>query len=875
MDTELEKNAVVDAVRRAPSQGWKVNELATAMSLDGHGRHRLRRLLEELLDAGTLEKAPGARYRMPGAGDDAADDSDDDGAGDVNEPGLATLPSGNKDEVLPVLGTGATSTKPGGVTGSIRVHPAGYGFVEREDGEADVFVPARYRGTALDGDKVRLTTWMGYKGTEGRVEEVIERGRAKLTGVVRGQGHEVFLEPDDPRIASTWGKVGLEDGSGAARIGQCVVAEITRYPTPKRTGDVGEIWARVVHVLGEQNDPRTEVAKVIACADIPDVFPEDTLAAAKRTSQELRPADFADRVDLRDRPFLTIDPETARDFDDAVCVEDKPGGGYRVWVAVADVSHYVTPGSALDREARIRGCSVYLPDRAISMLPHELSSGICSLNPEVDRCAMVVRLDIDANGVPQNAKFCAAVIRSHARLDYPGVAAALAGDFRGPRARYLDWIGDLKRANELAKKMRAHRMARGALDFDIDQASVVLDEDDPKLVRDVRRSKANPEIKVAYQLIEEYMLAANEAVARFFRERNADTMWRVHDVPSLARLEELSQLLASFGVDFEAADGQSPKALQGLMKQVKGAPYERALHFLMLRSLKQATYDVVPIGHFGLASTDYLHFTSPIRRYPDLIVHRLLKWHLRKDGEPSGGGVQAPPPPRDQLAAMASECSGHERRAAEAEREVVDMYRTFLMRDRVQEELDGIISGVTSFGLFIECITPYVEGLIKFENLGDEPFFFDEKQMIVRGRRTGQTFRLGDSVRVKIENVSVARRRIDLSLITGGSAGVPAGDEGRRGGGRRSGPGAHTPHAGKPGTRTPRTARGGGGGERPARSANGSKSSAGGGRRDDGAGAAGKGGKRTGGGGAGAGAGRGGKGTPGRGGGKGGGGKRR
>jgi ribonuclease R len=397
------------------------------------------------------------------------------------------------------------------------------------------------------------------------------------------------------------------------------------------------------------------------------------------------------------------------------------------------------------------------------------------------------------------------VIRSHARLDYPGVAAALAGDFRGPRARYLDWIGDLKRANELAVKMRKHRVERGALNFDIDQASVVLDEDDPRRVRDVRRSKANPEIKVAYQLIEEYMLAANEAVARFFREKNADTMWRVHDKPKLERLEELAQLLHSFGVDFDAEDGQNPKTLQMLMRKVAGEPYERALHFLMLRSLKQATYDVVPIGHFGLASEDYLHFTSPIRRYPDLIVHRLLKWHLRKDGEPSGGGVQAPPPSREQLAAMAAECSGHERRAAEAEREVVDMYRTFLMRDRVQEELDGIISGVTSFGLFIEADAPYVEGLIKFENLGDEPFYFDDKNMIVRGRRTGLTFRLGDRVRVKIENVSVARRRIDLSLVTGGVEGEPAGDAGR--GHRRTAPGAHVPHAGKPGKRDPRRGR--------------------------------------------------------------------
>ncbi len=273
------------------------------------------------------------------------------------------------------------------------------------------------------------------------------------------------------------------------------------------------------------------------------------------------PEDFGDRIDLRDRPFLTIDPETARDFDDAVCVEER-GSGFRVWVAVADVSHYVRPGNALDREARIRGCSVYLPDRAIPMLPHELSSEICSLKPEVDRCAMVVRLDVDANGVIGDKSFCAAVIRSHARLDYPGVAAALAGDFRGPRARYPEWASALIRMYDLAKKMRVRRKQSGALDFDLPEARVVLDEDNPRLVRDVRRSKSTPEVREAYQLIEEYMLAANEAVARYFGEHDLDTVWRVHDLPAIERLESFAQLARGFGIDFDAEEGQRPRAIQ-------------------------------------------------------------------------------------------------------------------------------------------------------------------------------------------------------------------------------------------------------------------------------------------------------------------------
>jgi ribonuclease R len=700
-------------------------EVAENLELDAKGRQRLRKLLEGLIGSGQLSLGRGERYR---------------------------LPEGERPKPLEA-----------GAVGRIRVHPAGYGFVERDDGEADVFVPARFRGTALDGDRVRLATWLGYKGTEGRVEEVLSRGRAKLTGLVRTVGRTLILEPDDPRISSTYGRIALEEaisGGPRPRDGQCVVAEIVRYP--EREG--GELVARVAHILGDPDDPRTEVAKVIACADIPDVFPDDTLEAARRTAQALTAEDFADRLDLRDRAFLTIDPETARDFDDAICLEER-GAGFRLWVAVADVSHYVRVGSALDREARIRGCSVYLPDRAIPMLPHELSAEICSLKPEVDRCAMVIRIDIDAHGIPGDTSFAAAVIRSRARLDYPGVAAALAGDFRGPRARYQEHADALHRLDALAKKMRARRLERGALDFDLPEARVILDEDDPRLVRDVRRSKAVPEIKGAYQLVEEMMLAANEAIASWLRERGLDAVWRVHDVPNPERLETFAELARSFGIDVDAEKLTTPKAVQQVLKQLAGKPAERALNFLLLRSLKQATYDVVPIGHFGLAAKDYLHFTSPIRRYPDLLVHRLLKYYLRGEGFPSGGATHPKPPRREDLAVMAAESSAHERRAQAAEREVVDMYRAYLMRDRVGEVLDGTVTAVLNFGMFVEVAEPFVEGLVKLEALGEDRFDLDEKHMKLVGRRSGRSYSLGDAVKVRVENVSVARRRIDLSIV--------------------------------------------------------------------------------------------------------------
>ena len=484
------------------------------------------------------------------------------------------------------------------------------------------------------------------------------------------------MRTSSPTIRACWPRVdrcSSPRGTGGAKIGQAVVVEITRYPTRMDEPLAG----RVSHVLGDPDDPRTEVEKVIICADIPDEFPEDVKAAGARAPTVVRPEDLADRVDLRDRAFVTIDPETARDFDDAVCVEPSPKPGHtRLWVAVADVSAYVPLGSALDREARIRGCSVYLPNRAIPMLPYELSSGICSLNPEVDRLAMVARVEVDREGSVSDPYFCAAVIRSKARMDYAGVAAALAGDLRGHRARYREWVPYLQELKELSGRLRVRRMARGALDFELPEAKVVLDEDDPKRVRDVVQSRSNLEVKGAYQLVEDFMLAANEAVARHFRQRGLDTVWRVHDVPSDERLETLAQLAEAYGLRFDPEDGKSPKKMRDFLAKLDShAPgVKRALNFMVLRALKQAVYDVVNVGHFGLGAKDYLHFTSPIRRYPDLIVHRLLKHALHADGLPAGG---PPPkqPTREQLTQMAVESSTHERRAMQAEREVIDLYR--------------------------------------------------------------------------------------------------------------------------------------------------------------------------------------------------------
>ena len=651
--------------------------------------------------------------------------------------------------------------------GRITVHPAGYGFVTT-DAKETVFVPAKYRNHSLDGDRVVVETWPGVRGTEGRVTTILQRGRARLTGVLRRVGRAVYLEPDDPRIAADYGRVGI-DSAPTGKDGEAVVVEITRYPDAARR----ELAGKVIKILGNPDDPRTEIEKILAVSMIPIEFPDDAAAQAQGTPSELTPADLADRIDLRDRRFCTIDPETARDFDDALCIETGPHGGPRVWVAVADVSHYVRWNDALDREAAIRGVSVYLPDRVIPMLPHQLSAGICSLNPNVDRCAMVVRLDYTAEGELEGTMYAAAVIRSKGRLDYPGVAAALEGDFRGRREQYRSWQVELEWLNALARHLREKRMARGALDLEIGEPKVVLDADDPRLVRDVVKAKGDPAVKGAYQLVEEFMIAANEAVGNFFRRRNSPTVWRVHAPPDRERVAQLAELLGAYGIMVDVDRATTPRGMKDVLDEINAKPGAQALSFLLLRTLTQAVWDTVPIGHFGLASGDYLHFTSPIRRYPDLLVHRLLKHQLHRDGNASGGGYAKPPPATETLGELASGSSAHERRAMEAEREAVAMYRAYLMRDQVGEQFPGTVSAVTSFGAFVEIDEPFVEGLIKLDSLG-EAMSYDEVHMRLTAERSGRSIELGDKVTVEIANVSVVRRRIDFTLVAGAARAEPA-----------------------------------------------------------------------------------------------------
>jgi ribonuclease R len=645
------------------------------------------------------------------------------------------------------------------VTGRIKVHPDGYGFVVPEDQTTeDIHVSARARGASMDGDRVEVEWWVGARGLEGRVHKVLERGRGKITGQLAGSGKNVHLVPDDPRIT---GPVVLKGGAGGGKVGQAVVAEIARYP--EHPLDTMEVVVK--KVLGDPDDPRTEIEKILACADVSEEFPPDVVRAASHMPTDVRPNDRKDRVDLRHIPFVTIDPETARDFDDAVALEALPGGGHRLWVAVADVSHYVREGSPIDIEAIARGVSVYLPNRAIPMLPEALSAHMCSLVPEEDRLAMVVRIDFDRDITVQDTDFAAAVIHSKARLDYPGVAAALAGETKGKRKKYEPFVPALQQMDALARKLRAKRFARGSLDLDLPEAVVELDQDDPRLVRDIRRSRRDPGERQAYSMIEEFMLAANEAVGDSFQLRSEPVLWRVHDAPDAAKLETFAGLAESYGMPFDMDEARTPKGLGRLLQRLKNHPAEKPLSFQLLRSLKQATYDLVNIGHFGLASPAYIQFTSPIRRYPDVVAHRRLKYRLARLGKPAGGFPALPADHAvEELHKVAAESSFAERKAMEIEREVVDLYRTFFMRDRVGDVLTGTISAVTSFGVFVAADEPFVEGLIRAEELGDDIFSFDEARLRLVGRRSGHAFALGDTVSIEVLSVSVARRRIDFRL---------------------------------------------------------------------------------------------------------------
>ena len=655
-------------------------------------------------------------------------------------------------------GASANEVSDNKVTGIIHVALTGKGFVDQGDAYQDVRVAAPDLGPALDGDTVEVQTWDGSGRKEGTVMAVVARGRTRLVGNLVATDRGLVLQPDDPRLPS-WVEV---TDAGPASPGDAVLGDIVRYP--ERPGDIPAV--KISRVLGEPGILVTEVAKCVAGSGVDEELPEEVVRCCDGLPREVSDEEVARRLDLRHLHFVTIDPMSARDFDDAVAVEHK-GEVTRIWVAVADVSHYVQEDSPLDREARRRGCSLYLPDRAIHMLPEALSAGICSLVPRSDRLAMVVRLDVNSAGKVVDEECAAAVIHSRGRLDYSGVAAALQGDFSGLRASYAEHAEMLTTLHRVTSALRNARLARGALDLDLPESKVVLDEDDPCRVRDVVESRPDTPIKRAYGLIEELMVAANEAVGRTFQSADVATIWRIHPAPAPDLVQKLCGWLGSYHIKADAARARTEKGMGELLVLIQAHRAARPLSYLVLRTLKQAVYAVNNQGHFGLASKTYLHFTSPIRRYPDLHVHRLLKHLLRQKGGPAGAEVALRQTSRKQLTTIARESSTAERRAIDVERQVRKLYCASLMRDRIGDQVWATVTGLTARGLFVALDEPAVEGLLPSTDLSRQ-VELDADRLRLLDDRHGRIFSLGDRVQVKVVDASVVRRQVTLAPVMEG-----------------------------------------------------------------------------------------------------------
>ncbi|GMR04892.1 MAG: ribonuclease R [Thermodesulfobacteriota bacterium] len=644
------------------------------------------------------------------------------------------------------------------VTGKLICHPDGFGFVVPEEGGEDVFIgPRRSRG-AMHGDTV-VARVEGYKEggkREGRIIRIVKRAQKTIVGRFEKSAKFSVVIPSDARILDRI--IIPPDETKNAAHGEIVVTEITRWPA-KHMAPLG----RVTEVLGDPDDPDVEAGVILKKYGLPLEFPRAVEAEAKKVPLTIKADDVKARVDLRGKKILTIDGETAKDFDDAVCIE-KTATGFILFVSIADVSHYVKEGSGLDTEAYRRSTSVYFPDRCVPMLPERLSNGICSLKPGEDRLTMTAELRFNSRGDVTGKKFYESVIRSTERLTYTKVKKILSGEDPELSRKYSHVAGDLSLMESLALKLMEGRAREGSIDFDLPEPQIIIDIEGR--VEDIVRSERN----IAHRIIEEFMLVANKSVAEEFSSKKLPFLYRVHDAPDESSIEEFRDFVAGFGLTLK---GKTPASFQKIIKAVEGKPEERLINTLILRSMKQALYSEKNIGHFGLAFEHYTHFTSPIRRYPDLVVHRLLKLliHGRYSKKEERRMMEI-------LPSIASTTSTLERKAMEAEREIVDLKKAQFMKDKEGLVFDGLISGVTGFGFFVELKEYFVEGLVRVSALLDDYYIFDEKRHILIGEHTRRIFSIGDSIRVVIDKVDLGRRRIDLALEE--KPGGPGKKKGRR-----------------------------------------------------------------------------------------------
>ncbi|WP_199221176.1 ribonuclease R [Limnohabitans sp. JirII-29] len=668
--------------------------------------------------------------------------------------------------------------------GTVFGHRDGHGFVQRDDGAADIYLPPNEMRAVLHRDRVKArVVRFDKKGRpEGRVVEIMERSNQPIIGRLLQESGVWLVAPEDKRYGQD---VLIPKGAtGRASTGQVVVVELTEPPSL-----YGQPVGRIKEVLGEVDDPGMEIEIAVRKYGVPHEFSEACLALARGLPDKVRPQDKKDRVDLTDVALVTIDGEDARDFDDAVYCEPAKvgrGKGWRLLVAIADVSHYVETGSAIDIDAYDRATSVYFPRRVIPMLPEKLSNGLCSLNPDVERLCMVCDMLITASGEIHAYQFYPAVMHSHARFTYTEVAAILANT-RGPEAaKRKERVPDLINLHDVYGALLKSRRVRGAVDFETTETQIVCDDSG-------RIEKIIPRIRNdAHKLIEEAMLAANVCSADFILQSKHPGLFRVHEGPTPEKKDILRNYLKATGVGLTITDNPKPGEFQAIAEATKERPDAQQIHSMLLRSMQQAIYTPINSGHFGLAFEAYTHFTSPIRRYPDLLVHRVIKAILLKRRYqlpvlPTPGEAHAklarrlatrvrepsqklelktkPTPDQQAWEAAGLHCSANERRADEASRDVEAWLKCKYMREHLGEEYGGVVTAATGFGLFVTLDAMYVEGLVHITELGGEYFRFDEARQELRGERTGIRYAIGSRVRIQVSRVDLDGRKIDFRLV--------------------------------------------------------------------------------------------------------------
>ena len=635
------------------------------------------------------------------------------------------------------------------VKGKILGHRDGFGFLRPEDGSSDMYISAGQMQLFLHGDIVEARE----SGTDrkGRKEAYITRVVTPRPDLIVGrfftENGFAMVVPDDSRLQHEI-VIPPEQVMGA-RQGNVVVVEIVQRPR-RRVSPVGKI----VEVLGEHMAPGMEIEMALRTFDIPHVWPSAVDKEMKAVPDEVKEEDKLNRIDLRQLPLVTIDGEDARDFDDAVFCEPLDDGGWQLWVAIADVSHYVKPGSALDKEAIERGNSVYFPDNVIPMLPEALSNGLCSLNPDVDRLCMVCELTVSSQGKIQEYQFYEAVMRSHARLTYNKVWAILQGD-KDLYQRYEPHVPHIRELYSLFKTLKKIRSQRGAIEFETQESKFVFNAD--RKIETIVPLIRND----AHKIIEECMILANVCAAKFLETNEAHCLYRVHDKPDQDRLTSFIAYLSEIGVPHRLSEDASPSDFSDVVGKTHSRADSELIQTMLLRSMKQAIYDGDNIGHFGLALSAYTHFTSPIRRYPDLVVHRSLKALLKKRGQTVSGAKSYN---EEEIEQLGEQCSTTERRADDATRDVADWLKCEFMLDHVGDTFEGVVASVTGFGLFVRIGEYHIDGLVHITSLQKDYYHYDEVKQCLVGEATGQMFRLGDAVSVQVAAVNLDERKIDLII---------------------------------------------------------------------------------------------------------------